>query len=819
LRNTNKPISYAIRTLVVCGLFSTAGFGQTPGTITTIAGTGTPGYNGDNQTATNAQINVPPMVAVDSQGNIYIADQYNNRIRKVSTAGQITTIAGTGTAGFSGDGGLATAATLNTPTGVFADTLGNIYINDTTNQRIRKINAAGIISTVAGNGTGAFSGDSGPATSASLFNAGRVVADGSGNLYIADQSNHRIRKVDTTGTITTIAGTGVAGYNGDGAAAATQLNNPTAVALDGSGNVYFSDQFNHRIREITGGQVKTIAGSGVAGYNGDGAALSTQLNYPGGLMVDPTSGAIYFVDCTNYRVRKISVDRTQITTVAGNGTAGYNGDNIPALTSEFSSLVFGIAIDSNGNIYIADASSDRIRKISSFNALTFIGSMPHLAAEGGWNTTFTFVNKGTTSAAAQNNMFDPSGVALTLPITEPQSNTTLTGSSVSQTLAPNASFVMQVNGPANVPYVVGSAQLSAGGNIDGFAVFHFDPTQQEAVVPLETRNASSYLLPFDNTSAVVTGVAVANVSSASAMIPVIIRDDTGTQLQSTFLSLAANGHASYVLSDEYQLTANIRGTIEFDTPSGAQISVLGIRYTPPGTTTTIPSLANIGTGGGLIAHLAIQNGWQTSFVLVNNGDTAASATLNFYADGGSPMTLPLTYLQTGATASASSVTQSIPARASLWLQASGAVGAAVLTGSAQLTTTGNVGGYVVFRYNPNGQEAVVPIETRNSNGYIVAFDNTSNIATGIAISVASPFAQSIPVVVRDDQGNLINTGSGFVILNSNGHSSFVMTNNFPSTAGLRGTIEFDKPTGTEISVIGIRSPPALTFTSLPPLAK
>ena len=764
-------------------------------------------------------------MSVDSQGNVYIADQFNNRIRKVDTTGKITTIAGTGAVGFSGDGGQATAAMLNAPTGVFADTQGNIFINDTLNQRIRKINAAGVISTVAGNGSGAFSGDNGPATSASLFNAGRVVADGSGNLYIADQANHRIRKVDTTGIITTIAGTGIAGFNGDGTATSTQLNTPTALALDSSGNVYFSDQFNHRIREITNGQVKTIAGTGVAAFNGDGASLSTQLNYPGGLVVDPASGAIYFVDCANYRVRKISVDQTQVTTVAGNGTAGYNGDNIPALTAEFSTLVFGIAIDSTGNLYIADAGGaaggNRIRKITSLTALTFIGSMPHLAAQGGWNTTFTFVNKGTTPAAAQNSMYDFFGVPLTLPITEPQTNppTTLTASSVTQTLAPNASFIMAVNGPSNT-LSEGSAQLAAGGNVDGFAVFHFDPTQQEAVVPMETRNASSYLLPFDNTSNVVTGVAVANVSQAAATIPVIIRDDTGAQLQSTFLNLSANGRIRRMfLSQQYPLTANIRGTIEFDAPAGAQISVLGIRYTPPGTTTTIPSLANIGTSGGLIAHLAAAAGWQTTFVLVNSGSSTASATLNFFADSGSPLTLPLTYLQTGQTASASSLTQSIPARASLWIQASNAASNILLQGSAQLTATGNIGGYVIFRYNPNGQEAVVPIETRNSNGYIVAFDNTANTATGIAINVASPFAQSIPVVVRDDQGNAINTGSGFVLLNSNGHSSFVMKDNFPLTAGVRGTIEFQRPGGTAISVIGIRSPPALTFTSLPPLPK
>src|SRR5665213_2019334 len=420
LHNKNQHNSWVFRTLILCGLLALPGFGQAPGTITTIAGTGTAGYNGDNQAAIGALLNVPPAVSVDPQGNVYIADQFNHRIRKIDTTGKITTIAGTGALGFSGDGGQATAAILNTPTGVFADAAGNIYIGDTGNQRIRKINSAGVISTVAGNGNAAIAGDGGPATSASLSSAGRVVADGSGNLYIADQGNHRIRKVDTTGTITTIAGTGVEGYNGDGPATATKLDNPTALALDASGNVYFSDQFNHRIREITAGMVVAIAGTGVAGYNGDGASVSTQLKFPGGLVVDPTSGAIYFMDCANFRVRKISTDRMQITTVAGNGTAGYNGDNIAAATAEFSLSAFGVAIDGSGNLYVADAANDRIRKITSFNSLTLIGSMPHLAAQDGWNTTFTFVNKGTTAAPMQNSMFDFFGVPLTLPISEPQ---------------------------------------------------------------------------------------------------------------------------------------------------------------------------------------------------------------------------------------------------------------------------------------------------------------------------------------------------------------------------------------------------------------
>ena len=463
------------------------------------------------------------------------------------------------------------------------------------------------------------------------------------------------------------------------------------------------------------------------------------------------------------------------------------------------------------------------------NGLSFIGSMPHLAAEGGWLTTFTFVNKGTSSAIARTSLDAPDGSALTLPINLPQ-QTQLAGSilasSLDQTIAPNASFVMQATGPANVPYVEGSAQLAANGAIDGFAIFHFNPSNQEAVVPMETRNAASYILPFDNTNGVLTGVALENVSTSGAMIPVVIRDDTGKPLLNSSLILNGSGHTSFVLSDPktggFAQTANIRGTIEFDTPgfgtpNAGQISVLGIRYTPPGTLTTIPALANVTNAGGAMAHLAINDGWQTTFVLVNTGQSAASATLKFFADNGNALSLPLTFPQGGSATSMATFTQSIPANASLWVQSAGSANAALQTGSAQLTTTGNVGGFVIFRYNTNGQEAVVPLESRGASSYIIPFDNTNGAATGVAISNASSQGVNIPLTLRDGNGNVLGTSS--IALNANGHTSFVLGLQYPSTTGLLGTADFATPSGATISVLGIRSPPALTFTTLPALAK
>ena len=336
-----------------------------PLNISTFAGTGSAGFSGDGAAAKSAALNTPVFVASDAAGNVYIADQNNNRIRKVNLQGVITTFAGNGAAGFSGDGGPATGASLRNPTGVFADGLGNVFIADVGNQRIRKVDTAGNIATVAGNGTSGFSGDGGPATSASFFNPVRVIADAAGNLYIADQSNHRVRKVDSSGIVSTFAGSGSAGFSGDGSAATSAaLNNPTALALNASGNLYISDQFNHRIRRVgTSGNIVTVAGNGAAGFAGDGsAASSASLNFPGGLVVD-TAGTIFFADDLNFRVRQISPGGT-ISTVAGNGSQSFSGDGGLATAASLNGQ-FGIALDPSGNLLIADSANQRIRLVES----------------------------------------------------------------------------------------------------------------------------------------------------------------------------------------------------------------------------------------------------------------------------------------------------------------------------------------------------------------------------------------------------------------------------------------------------------------------
>jgi hypothetical protein len=532
--------------------------------------------------------------------------------------------------------------------------------------------------------------------------------------------------------------------------------------------------------------------------------------------------------------------------IATTSNCSWTVTNIPSWVT-FTSAISGIGkgtatfqvgqnngADVSAVLSVAGVSFSVEQQAASVPGMTFAGSMPHTASAENWTTTFTLVADGSSSTTARLSLFgdaiDPSGNGpLTLPLTFPQLTSAaapLPAASLDRTLAANASLIVDTAGPQIAPVLVGSAQLAATGAIGGFAIFHQIVTEQEAVVPMETHNSSSYLLSFDNTNGIVLGVAVANVSAQTANIPVIIRDDSGAVIgpPGANISLAGNGHNSFVLSDPilgFPVTADKRGTVEFDTPAGGQISVLGLRFTPPNDAlTTIPALADVGTGGGSIAHLASGgDGWQTTFVLVNTGTSAASATFNFFADQtGAPLTLPLSFPQSSDTTTMTvpSYTTQLAAGATLVIVSSGAP--QLLTGSAQLTTTGLVSGFVIFRHND--QEAVVPLESRNANAYIIAFDNTNGTSTGIALNAVSAEQVNVPVTVRDDTGALIATDT--ITLNANGHYAFTMgTDRYTGTAAKRGTIEFDTPTGAQIGALGIRIPTAAahTYTTLPALAK
>jgi hypothetical protein len=403
--DNNRRCVHCLLCVVILLLARTVAYGQISlplsGNIDTVAGYGPAGYAGDNGLATAADLNGPHNVAMDAAGNIYIADMWNNCIRKVTAStGIITTVAGNGTAGYSGDGGAATSAELYHPSGVALDTAGNIYIADFANNRIRKVTVStNDISTVAGNGTAGYNGDGGSAISAVLNTPYSVAVDASSNIYISDTNNYRVRKVTaSTGVISTVAGTGTGGYSGNGGAATSaKISQPMGLALDAASNVYFADWGNAVIREVTAstGNISTVAGSGSNGFSGDGGpATAAKLYYPYGVAVD-TAGNIYIADDVNNRIRKVTASTGNISTVAGNGAGGYSGDGGAAASAALQ-YPYGVALDTANNIYIADEGNNRIRAVAQVKATPSISvsCSPNPITYGSQTTTCTATISG-----------------------------------------------------------------------------------------------------------------------------------------------------------------------------------------------------------------------------------------------------------------------------------------------------------------------------------------------------------------------------------------------------------------------------------------
>lgn len=445
-----RPLSAVILALAL----SCCAFGQTYTSVTVAGLFSSPGYSGDNNLASLAQLNYPWAVAVDSTGTLYIADTYNSVIRRVVPSDAVIgTMVGNGTQGFGGDNTASNSPTceLNFPSAVAVDAVGNLYIADYFNYRVRKVAAStGVITTVAGTGVQGYSGDGGPATSAELGGPEGVAVDLNGNLYIADASNYRVRKVSaTTGTITTVAGNGTPGFSGDGGAATSaQFRALYGVTVDSKNNLYIADTDNNRVRKVSGGIVTTVAGNGASGYTGDGGlATSAALSFPWSVALD-TAGNLYIADLFNNAIRKVTGG--VIATIAGGGGGFLAGGPTNGIQLN---LPNGLTVDAHGNVFVADTDNQRILELVPPPAIT--ASSPPAGTVG---TAYSATLSATGGAAPYSNWVLSSG-GLPPGLTLDANAGTISGVPTSSAGSPYAFSVITIDSLGN-PSTAGSFSIT-----------------------------------------------------------------------------------------------------------------------------------------------------------------------------------------------------------------------------------------------------------------------------------------------------------------------------------------------------------------------
>jgi len=515
--------------------------------VSTLAGSGIQGFA--DGTGTAAQFYKTEGVALDSLGNVYLADSYNNRIRKVTPSGVVTTFAGSGISGYAD--GTGTAAQFSYPQGVAVDSLGNVYVVDSI--RIRKVTPEGLVSTLAGSTSGYADG----AGTVAKFNAPTGVAvDSLFNVYVVD--SNRIRKVTPAGVVTTLAGTGIAGY-ADGAGTVAKFNAPIGVAVDSSGNVYVVDKWNHRIRKVTRvGEVTTLAGSGAAGY-ADGAGATAKFNYPQGVAVD-SSGILYVGDASNNRIRKVTPEGL-VSTLAGS-TSGY-ADGAGA-TAKFN-YPQGVAVDSSGNVYVADASNNRIRKVT-----TVLGVWAFAAPS-------TVLNGGTSS---QTVVFTP---------TDANYNTVTTSVSITVTaVVPTLTWTPSPMAGLTYPAPLTPTQLNATSSVAG--TFIYNPANG-SVLPVGTNTLVATFTP-SNTNNYSSGGTITNTVVVSKGTPPLTWTPSPT---------AGLTYPNPLTSTQLNASSSVAGTFSYNPPSGT------VLY--PGTNALVatftPSDTNNYASGGLITNTVV----------------------------------------------------------------------------------------------------------------------------------------------------------------------------------------------------------------------
>ena len=527
--------------------------------ITTVAGNGTNYFYGDGGAATNAGLDRPKGVTADAKGNLFITDFGHSRIRKVNTNGVIITVAGNGTASFYGDGGGATNAALDLGYGgVAVDSIGNFFIPDTWNSRIRKVDTNAVITTVVGIG-GIYRGDGGAATNAGIYDPNGVVLDAKGKMFIADSQNNRIRMVDTNGIITTVAGNGAQGYSGDsGAATNAMLNYPVSVAVDSRGNLFLADYSGHVRMVNTNGIITTLLGNGAPSFSGDGgAATNAGVNNPDYLAIDSVDN-LFFVDQGNYRVRRVDTNGI-ITTVVGNGTIYFSGDG-GAATDAGLDRMDGLAVDSGGSLFLSQFYANRIRKVTYSYPQSLILS------------NVSNNNAGTYSVIITNSSGSVTSSVVTLTVVpviitqQPQSQTFPPSSNVTFTVAASGTTPMAYQwyfSSANSTTVAGAIAQTLSGFVYGVIVTNSGSGYITAPqVQFVGGGGSGAGGTTSVSNGMVTAITVTNAGTGYTNPPIVVIDPpTGLIIGKTNATLTLNAITTNNSGNYFVIISNVYGSV------------------------------------------------------------------------------------------------------------------------------------------------------------------------------------------------------------------------------------------------------------------
>jgi sugar lactone lactonase YvrE len=739
--------------------------------IMTVFGNGTSGYSGDSGLATLAQFDSPRGVAMAADGTLYIADTNNNRVRKVTPTGFITTFAGNGVAGSGGDGFSATSAAVAKPYGVAIDPTGNVLIADTFGNRIRKVDPnTNIITNLAGYGSAGFGGDGDLAIYA-IFNQPRGVAvDSLGNVYIADTLNNRIRRIDLSGKMGTIAGTGVAGFAGDGGpAGAAQLNNPSAVAVDAAGNLYIADTGNSRVRKIdNSGKIFTVAGSsntGASGSNGDGlgaTAPTAFLSKPTSVAVD-SRGNLFISELDTGRVRVVTTDGL-IRTAVGNGIPGYSGDNGTGPDAQING-VEGLGVDASGNLFIGDTANHRVRRV--INPAPPIEGQPFaIASRGGLSLSTLSLAASTVVGYGRIQSTDPSLVGLAI-----------------FSYKPNGVLISEAAVPATRAVSSGRIYAFIGNEVVG------------------NRPAT-----FVN-----TGVAIANPNDTPVDISFTF---TGSANRSGVTTLPARSQiAAFLDQSPFSAGSTFDGTFTFTASLPVAVTALRGLSNQRGEflVTTLPVVdLGISNGPVYIPHFADGGGWATQIDLINPTDVPIDGTIQFLDQTGNLVTV------TANGVTDTTFRYSIRSREAFRLTTSGLppnvrVGSVRVTPSASTSTPS---GLAIFSFQQGGitvTEASVRSMNTGSSFRMYA-EASGNFGSGAIGSIQSGIAianlSSSPVTVNLTLDRLDGSSTGLtaaVVVPGNGQTATFL-NQIPGFANL--SLPFQgvlRATSTSpIAIVGLR---------------